>query len=95
MKPHDDPLFRAWLNLLALSGGSTLIAAAVAGGGFSGAARLAAGAAILALAWAKARVILARYLRLADAPFWHRGFQIVLALYATGLLGLYIAPGQS
>ncbi|MDT8346028.1 MAG: cytochrome C oxidase subunit IV family protein, partial [Thermohalobaculum sp.] len=64
-----DPLWRAWALLLALGAATTL--AAAAGG------RLAApmlGAVILGLAGAKARLILARYLGLADAPVWLRGF---------------------
>ncbi|MBC7153389.1 MAG: nitric oxide reductase F protein [Rhodobacteraceae bacterium] len=52
-----------------------------------------AGALILALAWLKARVILARYLGLAAAPFWRRGFEVALALFCLLLLGLYLAPG--
>lgn len=83
-----DPLTRAWIWLVALSLGSTVIASAV-GARLSGALPLA-GAAILVLAWAKARIILDRYLGLAAAPFWHRGFSTVLGLYALGLLALYL-----
>ncbi|MDF1618919.1 nitric oxide reductase F protein [Pseudothioclava nitratireducens] len=85
-----DPLISAWLWLLALSGASTLLAAAVSQGWLTGLGVTLGGAAILALAWAKARVILARYLGLAEAPFWHRGFSITLAIYALLLLGLYL-----
>lgn len=85
-----DPLLRAWLWLVALSLGSTLIATAVSRGALEGRVLQIAGATILALAWAKARVILDRYLGLAAAPFWHRGFSIVLGLYCLGLLALYL-----
>ena len=91
----EDPLSRAWLTLLAIGAGSTLIAAALSQGVLDGPAEPAAGAAILALSWAKARVILARYLGLAGAPFWRRGFEIVLGLYCAGLLVLYLAPALS
>ncbi len=90
MRLPPDPLLRAWVALIALSLGSTVIAALVARGGLSGAATTGAGAVILALAWAKARVILDRYLGLAAAPFWRRGFSIVLGLYGAGLLTLYL-----
>lgn len=86
----SDPLLRAWIWLLALSAGSTILALAVSRGAVLGAGSAAAGAAILVLAWAKAEVILARYLGLAQAPFWHRGVRLVLGLYAAGLLGLFL-----
>lgn len=85
-----DPLLRAWAWLVALSVGSTILALAVSRGALSEAGSAAAGAAILLLAWAKAEVIAARYLGLAQAPFWHRGFRLVLGLYAAGLLGLFL-----
>ena len=47
---------------------------------------------ILTLAWLKARVILGRYLGLAAAPFWRRGFNLSLALFCLLLLGLYLVP---
>ncbi|WP_341485665.1 nitric oxide reductase F protein [Thioclava sp. GXIMD4215] len=86
----SDPLIRAWVWLVALSTASTILAILVSHGVLTGAGVTAGGAAILALAWAKAEVILARYLGLAAAPFWHRGFRLVLGLYAAGLLGLYL-----
>ncbi|MGO4908060.1 hypothetical protein ACEN2J_06955 [Pseudorhodobacter sp. W20_MBD10_FR17] len=46
---------------------------------------------ILLLAWAKARIIAARYLGLAQAPTYLRGFSLVLALFMAGLLGIYVA----
>lgn len=87
--PRD--LLHAWFTLIALSAGSTAIAVAQASGAISGGAVAAAGVAILGLAWGKARVILNAYLGLARAPFWQRGFGIVLGLYALLLLGLYLA----
>ena len=83
-----DPLTRAWFSLLLLSGASTLIAALASGG----VAPTAIGAAILVLAWMKARVILSRYLGLWRAPTWRAGFNWALGLYCLLLLGLYIIP---
>lgn len=83
-----SPLTRAWIVLLALSGGSTLIAAAVT----AGIAPVIAGAAILMLAWLKSRVILSRYLGLWQAPAWRAGFNAVIGLYCLLLLGLYLIP---
>lgn len=82
-------LTRAWAALLALSAASTLISIAVAGG-LDGKALTFAGTAILALAWAKAQIIAARYLGLANAPPLQRGFAIALALYMAVLLLLYL-----
>lgn len=90
MRLPSDPLLRAWAWLMALSLGSTLIAVQVGSGQLQGLMLSASGAAILALAWLKARIILARYLGLAQAPFWHRGFATVMALYCAGLLALYL-----
>ena len=50
----------------------------------------AAGAAILILAWAKARTILNVYLGLGQAAALRRGFGLALALYAGLLLALYV-----
>ena len=83
------PETRAWLTLLALSAASTLLA--VAGPGFSGWAVSFASAALLLLAWVKARVILAHYLGLSAAPHILRGFSAVLAIYCIGLLVLTLA----
>lgn len=85
-----NPIDRAWLVLLALCAGSTGLALAV-GAAPPGPMVPALGAAILGLAWAKARIVLARYLGLTAAPSWLRGFDLVLALYAVLLLGLYLA----
>ncbi|MBB4303280.1 hypothetical protein GGD81_002323 [Rhodobium orientis] len=86
-----DPLLRAWTALIVLCLGSTAIAVAV-GSGLSKTALTAAGAVILTLSWLKARLILNAYLGLAAAPFWRKGFEITLALYALLLLGLYLSP---
>lgn len=86
----NDPLIRAWTLLIAASAASTALALAVPG--LTETTLMAAGAAILTLAWLKARVILSDYLGLRAAPFWRRGFGMVLALYMIGLLGLYLIP---
>lgn len=83
-----DPLMRAWAWLLALSLGSTVVSLWAWPDGLAP----LAGATILVLAWLKARVILARYLGLAAAPFWRRGFDISLALFCLLLLGLFLLP---
>ncbi len=81
---------RAWALLLLLSAGSTLLSVAVARGALADTALTLGGAAILTLAWAKARVILNAYLRLNEAPAFRRGFGLALALYALLLLALYL-----
>jgi len=78
-------LTRAWMLLIALSLGSTLVAAS----GLSG--RWLA-VLVLPLAWAKAQVILTRYLGLAQAPAVARGFALVLALFMAALIGLAAWP---
>lgn len=85
-----QPITRAWLILLVLSAASTAVSFGVT------LKRpetipLLGGVVILLLAWAKARVIAARYLELAQAPAYLRGFSLVLALFMAGLLGLYLA----
>ncbi len=85
-----NPVIRAWLWLIGLSLLSTILALLV-DQRLSGAAVTAAGAAILTLSWLKARVILSDYLGLRAAPFWRRGFGMVLAFYMLMLLGLYVA----
>jgi hypothetical protein len=72
----------AWLLLLLLSAGSTLLSLDIV-------AAPAAGLALLGLAWTKARIILYDYLGLRSALFWRRGFGLVLALYVSGLAVLY------
>ena len=71
-----DPLIRAWGWLIGLSAVSTALAVAVTQG-------------MLTHNWVTA-VILRSYLGLAQAPFWNRGFSIVLGFYALLLLALYL-----
>ncbi|MFX0546837.1 cytochrome C oxidase subunit IV family protein [Roseovarius sp. S1116L3] len=85
---RPDPLVRAWLTLLFLSAVSTVAAAAITAGYD---ARIAGGI-VLLLALMKARVILSRYLGLAEAPSWRRGFNLSLTLFMLGALGLYLIP---
>lgn len=84
---RTDPIFRAWIALLVLSGLATTISV-LAGSVLD--SRIA-GALVLALALAKSRVILSRYLGLWQAPAWLRGFTVVLALFCLIVLGLYLA----
>lgn len=86
---RGDRILTAWLWLIALSVGSTLLARLVPG--LAGPALRVAGAAILMLAWAKARIILSDYLGLRAAPFWRRGFGFVLGVYMVVLMGLFAA----
>jgi len=85
---HRDPLLRAWGWLIALSLASTTITFWT----WPPPLTSFAGILILLLAWAKARIILARYLGLACAPFWRRGFDIALGVFCLMCLGLYIVP---
>lgn len=80
-----DSLQRAWFLLLALSLGSTVLAA-----GLPLPPALATGL-LLALAWAKARVILRHFLGLAAAPGWARGFSVVIAGYLALIFALAVA----
>ncbi len=82
-----DILWRSWIFLALLSFASTALAQWDA----AGLARALAGATILTLAYFKARLILGRYLGLAAAPYWYRGFSLVIALYMILLLALYLA----
>ena len=84
-----DTLTRAWIWLIALSGGSALVALMVE----RGMDRRIAGSLILILALFKSRTILSRYLGLIDAPSWRRGFNLVLSFYCVLLLGLYLVGG--
>lgn len=86
------PLLRAWLFLVGLTGITALTALSTAGPDLSNAARMAVGVLLLLLALAKARIILARYLGLAQVPPVLRGFTIILLLYMVLLAGLYVAP---
>ncbi|WP_323005931.1 cytochrome C oxidase subunit IV family protein [Pseudorhodobacter sp.] len=81
---------RAWLILLALSAASTFVSFNVTTQ-LPAAIPFLGGVIILLLAWAKARIIAAHYLELAQAPGYLRGFSLVLALFMAALLGLYLA----
>ena len=83
-----DPLLRAWLVLLALSGLSSVIAARPPG--LADMPRLA-GAAVLLAAGIKARTILLHYLGLARVPAWRRAFTALLVLLLALLLTLFLA----
>ncbi len=83
-----DPLLKAWLTLLALSAASVFVSKLDG----SGVPIAAIGAAIFLFAWAKARVILLRYLGLWEAPAWASGFTWVLGLYGVLMLTLYLIP---
>ncbi len=78
-----DRLTIAWLGLLALSLTTALLTTLPLSPKFIGAG-------ILFLALAKARIILARYLDLAQSPAWLRGFTAVLTVFTLLLLGLYL-----
>ncbi|NVO54746.1 nitric oxide reductase F protein [Rhodobacteraceae bacterium B1Z28] len=86
--PHSfnissERLVFAWLILLAFSFASAVLTmlpvpSAVGGGG------------IMFLALVKSRVILSRYLGLAQSPAWLRGFTIVLTGFSVLVFGLYL-----
>lgn len=77
---------QAWLSLIALSLGSTLLA-------LFGASGIWAALTILALAWIKAQLILRVYLNLQSAPGWGRGFALVLAIYMSVIMVLALLAG--
>lgn len=81
---------RAWLTLLALSAASTAVSLGITTQ-LPMQIPLLGGAIILVLAWAKARIIAARYLDLVQAPAYLRGFSLVLAAFMLALLGIYVA----
>ncbi len=76
----------AWVLLVLLSAGSTLTA-------ISGMTGPALALIVLALAWAKAQLILNRYLGLAQAPVVARGFALALALFMAVLATLAATAG--
>lgn len=84
----QDRLWRSWIWLLLLCLTSTAVALSVT----AGIAGPLAGAVILFLAYMKARLILARYLGLAEAPTWYRGFKLAIGGYMLLLLALYLSP---
>jgi hypothetical protein len=81
-----DPLARAWLGLLLLSGLSTVLALSPVN---SGTLRPAAGALLLVLAGLKGRLILLHYLGLVTTTVWRRGFIAALVALVTLLLCAY------
>ncbi|UYV37768.1 nitric oxide reductase F protein [Rhodobacteraceae bacterium D3-12] len=78
----------AWLWLIGLSIISTVLAEVVS----LGTPPIVTGTLVLVVAVLKARTILSRYLGLASAPNWRRGFNLTLTLFALILLTLYLAP---
>jgi hypothetical protein len=81
-----DAPSRALVALIALSLATTALTAAAP------AVPLAAGAGALVLAGLKADVILTRYLGLAGAPVWRRGFRAALVLLVGALGALWLVP---
>jgi len=79
-------IIRAWAILIGLSAASAVLTL-VMGVRID---RKLAGALILLFALFKARVILADYLGLANAPTWQRGFNLTLTVFCGLLLGLYL-----
>jgi len=88
IKSGANPLLRAWIWLICLSAGSALVSFAVT----QGVQRQLAASVIVLLALAKARIILAQYLRLSQAPGWLRGVTLVIGLFCLAVLGLYLIP---
>jgi len=78
-----DPLVRAWLALVLLSGASTLLAHDRNGWAM---------AAILLFAGVKARLVLVRYLGLERAPSVRTAFDLLIAALV-GLMGLLLFLG--
>lgn len=81
----SPPLLKAWLRLTGLS-----LLAAVAT--LAPLPRWTLAAAILLLAFLKARIILARYLDLGAAPGWLSGATLVFALWTLLAFTLYLVP---
>ncbi|SDG41315.1 nitric oxide reductase NorF protein [Celeribacter baekdonensis] len=81
-------LYIAWALLVALSFGSTALSAS----GIWAQWPIVAGVAVMALAWQKARIILADYMGLQRAPRWRRGFDVCLTGLCLLMLALYAAP---
>ncbi|PIP97738.1 MAG: nitric oxide reductase F protein [Rhodobacterales bacterium CG18_big_fil_WC_8_21_14_2_50_71_9] len=82
------PLIRAWALLVALSLATTALTALIG----DGAPHPALAGAVLALAGLKASVILRRYLGLAAAPLWRKGFETVLAALLLTLFAVWLIP---
>jgi hypothetical protein len=79
-------LIEAWAALVALSMGTAALTMIEP----SGSTRTVIGTGVLALAGLKARVILARYLRLNQTQFWTRLFDMVLAIFLGIALTVYL-----
>jgi len=79
-------LLNTWAALIVLSGGSALVAFVA----LHGTDRRLIGAVILTLALIKARLILSRFLGLAQASGWLAGFTVVIGLTGLLILGLYL-----
>jgi len=79
-------LVAAWGALVALSVATTVLSLIDA----AGPARALSAAAVIVLAGLKARVILARYLGLAQSRFWTRGFDGVLGVFLALAFGIYL-----
>ncbi|MCG7520968.1 cytochrome C oxidase subunit IV family protein [Ruegeria sp. Ofav3-42] len=78
-----NALTSTWLSLLALSLATALLT-------LLSAPPELVGAGILILALIKARVILARYLDLAESPAWLCGFTMVLTGFSVVIFALYL-----
>lgn len=82
-----DPVVRAWIGLVAMSGAGALVAHPALSGALLSALTLG-------LVFLKARLILRHYLGLAGAPSWARGFDLVTGAFCLLILGLALA-GQA
>ena len=87
----ERDLLRALAALIGLGLATAILAAA--NDALGGWHRAAAVAALIVLAGLKAEIILARYLALAAAPAWRRGFRAALILLAAILYGSWLIPG--
>ena len=84
----NKALHIAWVSLIVLS----IAATALSFPAINSYWPTASGIAVLILAWLKARIILARYLGLAAAPAWARGFDLALGGLFVIFLALYLVP---
>jgi nitric oxide reductase NorF protein len=80
-------LVEAWAILVVLSFGTVLLAAYGTAG--SNGTLVAGG--VLALAGLKARVILSRYLGLAQSRFWTRVFDVIVGLFLIASFVVFLA----
>lgn len=79
-------IYRAWIVLIGLSFATTALTLIGRDNG-----SIAVGGALLALAGAKARTILSRYLELRHSAFWMRTFDMAIGLFLIAAFGLYVA----